>query len=259
MASEDIEEIVIDSDEEVATKEKPSTSKNKNDVIRSTGKVKNEVVSIEETDASTSTANSTSTEAMKAQKIAANDGVKIMKIADLEVERDRVLKEVFGHKKFKSSLQKKATNCILLRKADVYVSLPTGAGKSLCYQLPAVVHAGVTVVVSPLIALITDQIAALKEKGIPSESLNSKLSAPERTRIIEDLRNNKPTLKLLYITPEAAATDNMRRCAFIYRLLTLGKLCLSQSFILEDVFCFSHFISIETVFIETFKLFTAVS
>uniref|UniRef100_A0A1I7XRP0 DNA 3'-5' helicase n=1 Tax=Heterorhabditis bacteriophora TaxID=37862 RepID=A0A1I7XRP0_HETBA len=108
-----------------------------------------------------------------------------MKNTELECERDRVLCNVFGHKKFKSNLQKQAVNCILRRKSDVYVSLPTGAGKSLCYQLPAVVHQGICIVVSPLIALITDQVAALQAKSIPSEALNSKLNSQERTRIIE--------------------------------------------------------------------------
>ncbi|VDO49809.1 unnamed protein product [Haemonchus placei] len=158
-----------------------------------------------------------------------------MKVAELEAQRNQVLREVFGHQKFKSSLQKKAINCILLRKTDVYVSLPTGAGKSLCYQLPAVVHMGITVVVSPLIALITDQVAALRAKGIPSESLNSKLTASERTRIIEDLRNKVPTIKLLYITPEAAATDNMRRI-----LSSLHKRMLLSYFVVDEAHCVTH-------------------
>ncbi|WKX98910.1 hypothetical protein Q1695_014077 [Nippostrongylus brasiliensis] len=171
----------------------------------------------------------------KACKVAPNDGVKYMKISELEQERDRALKEVFGHKKFKSSLQKKAINCILFRKSDVYVSFPTGAGKSLCYQLPAVIHRGVTVVVSPLIALISDQIAALRAKGIPSESLNSKLTTAERSRIIEDIRSHVPTVKLLYITPEAAATDNMRRM-----LASLHKRNLLSYFVVDEAHCVTH-------------------
>nr|CDJ84324.1 unnamed protein product [Haemonchus contortus] len=171
----------------------------------------------------------------KMAKVAPNSGVKVMKVAELEAQRNQVLREVFGHQKFKSSLQKKAINCILLRKTDVYVSLPTGAGKSLCYQLPAVVHMGITVVVSPLIALITDQVAALRAKGIPSESLNSKLTTSERTRIIEDLRNKVPTIKLLYITPEAAATDNMRRI-----LSSLHKRMLLSYFVVDEAHCVTH-------------------
>ncbi|VDL73921.1 unnamed protein product [Nippostrongylus brasiliensis] len=163
------------------------------------------------------------------------DFLMYMKISELEQERDRALKEVFGHKKFKSSLQKKAINCILFRKSDVYVSFPTGAGKSLCYQLPAVIHRGVTVVVSPLIALISDQIAALRAKGIPSESLNSKLTTAERSRIIEDIRSHVPTVKLLYITPEAAATDNMRRM-----LASLHKRNLLSYFVVDEAHCVTH-------------------
>ncbi|KAE9421113.1 hypothetical protein Angca_005737, partial [Angiostrongylus cantonensis] len=196
---------------------------------------------------------------------------------ELQCDRDKVLKEVFGHIKFKSPLQKKAINCILLRrflvsqnlrctcaqirtclgKSDVYVSLPTGAGKSLCYQLPTVVHNGIAVVISPLIALITDQIAALRAKGVPSESLNSKLSSEERSRIIEvhrasyfalfvpfnmifvmllkDLRKKIPNVKLLYITPEAAATDNMKRI-----LTSLHKRNLLSYIVVDEAHCVTY-------------------
>ncbi|KAK6032730.1 ATP-dependent DNA helicase, RecQ family [Ostertagia ostertagi] len=166
----------------------------------------------------------------KKGKVAPNNGVKIMKVSELESERNRVLNEVFGHKKFKSSLQKKAINCILLRKADVYVSLPTGAGNFL----PSFTWV-FTIVVSPLIALITDQVAALRAKGIRCDSLNSKLTAAERTRIVEDLRNKVPTIKLLYITPEAAATDNMRRI-----LSSLHKRNLLSYFVVDEAHCVTH-------------------
>ncbi|VDM60483.1 unnamed protein product [Angiostrongylus costaricensis] len=170
--------------------------------------------------------------------VALNSGVKHKKMSELQCDRDKVLKEVFGHIKFKSSLQKKAVNCILLTclgKSDVYVSLPTGAGKSLCYQLPTVVHNGIAVVISPLIALITDQITALRAKGVPSESLNSKLSSEERSRIIEDLRKKIPIVKLLYITPEAAATDNMKRI-----LTSLHKRNLLSYIVVDEAHCVTY-------------------
>ncbi|PIO66211.1 ATP-dependent DNA helicase, RecQ family [Teladorsagia circumcincta] len=94
---------------------------------------------------------------------------------------------------------------------------------------------GITVVVSPLIALITDQVAALRAKGIRCDSLNSKLTAAERTRIVEDLRNPVPTIKLLYITPEAAATDNMRRI-----LSSLHKRNLLSYFVVDEAHCVTH-------------------
>ncbi|KAK6056788.1 ATP-dependent DNA helicase, RecQ family [Cooperia oncophora] len=216
---------------------KKSAAKNNWDFLMkpSTSSGKSSKKSTSPSEATSENGSTSKDESQKADRVAPNTGVKIMKLSELETERNRALHEVFGHKKFKSSLQKKAINCILLRRTDVYVSLPTGAGKSLCYQLPAVVHMGITVVVSPLIALITDQVAALRAKGVPSESLNSKLTAAERNRIIEDLRHNVPTVKLLYITPEAAATDNMRRI-----LSSLHKRNLLSYFVVDEAHCVTH-------------------
>ena len=88
--------------------------------------------------------------------------------------------------------------------------MPTGAGKSLCYQLPALLSPGTTLVLSPLLALIEDQVLQLKAKGIKAEALNSKTSASDRKLILADLKSNQPTIKLLYITPELAATKGFR-------------------------------------------------
>ena len=88
--------------------------------------------------------------------------------------------------------------------------MPTGGGKSLCYQLPATMNSGLTLVLSPLIALIEDQITQLVSRNIPAAALNSKTSAAERKKIMADLRAKKTSLKLLYITPEMAATDGFR-------------------------------------------------
>jgi ATP-dependent DNA helicase RecQ len=78
--------------------------------------------------------------------------------------------------------------------------MPTGGGKSLCYQVPALCLDGVTVVVSPLIALMKDQVDALKANGINAEFLNSTQSLNEQSEISQQLQNNQ--LKLLYVAPE---------------------------------------------------------
>ncbi|EKM99441.1 DNA helicase RecQ [Acidocella sp. MX-AZ02] len=83
---------------------------------------------------------------------------------------------------------------------DALVLMPTGGGKSLCYQLPALCREGVGIVVSPLIALMRDQVAALRQLGVPAAALNSSLIAPERAQVRSDLRAGR--LKLLYAAPE---------------------------------------------------------
>lgn len=146
-----------------------------------------------------------------ANPLAIGTGERLIRGQDIIERRDKVFLELFCHKKYRSRLQMQAINCILKRKCDVYVSLPTGAGKSLCYQLPAVVHGGITVVISPLIALMKDQISSLKRKGIPCETLNSTLTTVERSRIMGELAKEKPTIRMLYLTAEGVATDGTKK------------------------------------------------
>ncbi|NXL86991.1 RECQ5 helicase, partial [Alectura lathami] len=122
----------------------------------------------------------------------------------------RALGKVFGFEAFKSSLQESATMAVVRGEKDVFVCMPTGAGKSLCYQLPAVLAVGITIVISPLIALIQDQVDHLLALKIKACSLNSKLSAQEKKNILADLASDKPQTKLLYITPEMAAASSFQ-------------------------------------------------
>lgn len=87
-----------------------------------------------------------------------------------------------------------------LEGRDSLVVLPTGGGKSLCYQLPAVVSPGWSLVISPLLSLMKDQVDRLRRLGIPAAALNSATSGPERSAALRDLRSG--TLKLLYVAPE---------------------------------------------------------
>jgi len=109
-----------------------------------------------------------------------------------------VLKRVFGHTGFRP-LQEKAVDAALSGK-DLLLILPTGGGKSLCYQLPALLKEGVTVVISPLLALMQDQVRALKLQGIGAEMIGSMQGREEIDAVMQGLR--KGEVKLLYIAPE---------------------------------------------------------
>ncbi len=109
-----------------------------------------------------------------------------------------VLQETFGYTEFRP-LQKAIIENVL-RKKDTLAVMPTGSGKSLCYQLPAMQFPGLTVVVSPLIALMEDQVLELKEWGIPAAYLNSTLSYEEYLETTTRVRSGE--IKLLYAAPE---------------------------------------------------------
>uniref|UniRef100_A0A8C9X4D2 ATP-dependent DNA helicase n=1 Tax=Sander lucioperca TaxID=283035 RepID=A0A8C9X4D2_SANLU len=124
----------------------------------------------------------------------------------------QALKTHFGFDNFRSKLQEDVVKAVLKGDRDVFVCMPTGAGKSLCYQLPAVLAEGITLVISPLIALIQDQVDRLKSLNIPACSINSKLPAGERRLILADLGSSSPKLKMLYITPEMVASPTFQPC-----------------------------------------------
>lgn len=121
------------------------------------------------------------------------------------------LLQCFGYRRFKSELQERAVRAIARGVHDVFVSMPTGSGKSLCFQLPAMLQDNkLAIVFSPLLALIKDQIDHLMKLKIPAESINSKMTAKDRERVLNDLRSIKPDTKFLYVTPEQAATETFK-------------------------------------------------
>ena len=97
----------------------------------------------------------------------------------------------------------------VLRGQDVFVLMPTGSGKSVCYQIPAVLRAGVGIVISPLIALMQDQVLALKQNGLRADYLNSSLSPDEAGRVEKRLLS--AAIDLLYVAPERLLTDGFQR------------------------------------------------
>lgn len=118
----------------------------------------------------------------------------------------QVLNTHFGLSSFRP-LQKEIIESVL-EDHDALVLMPTGGGKSLCYQLPALLFPGITLVVSPLISLMKDQVDALKQKGINAEFLNSSISFYEQKRIEEKALRGE--LKLLYVAPERFANEHFQ-------------------------------------------------
>ncbi len=127
-------------------------------------------------------------------------------------QAQRILKDVFGYDAFRGN-----QGAIIERVGsggDALVLMPTGGGKSLCYQVPALLREGLAVVVSPLIALMDDQVATLDELGVSAVALNSTLGADEQRDIAERIRRNE--IKMLYLAPERLVQPRM--LAFLQRL-----------------------------------------
>ncbi len=137
------------------------------------------------------------------------------------------LEHYFGHSSFRP-LQEEVVDAIL-EKQDVLMILPTGGGKSLCYQLPTLLMEGITVVVSPLLALMHDQVVALKANGISAEMLSSMQDLEESQKIEARLRAGE--IKLLYVAPE--------RLTNAYFLNLLHQLPINF-FVIDEAHCVSE-------------------
>jgi ATP-dependent DNA helicase RecQ len=137
------------------------------------------------------------------------------------------LRHRFGFDSFRHG-QREVMEAVLLGR-DVLAVMPTGQGKSLCFQLPATLTPGLTIVVSPLIALMKDQVDALRARGIAASAFHSGLSQPERDRIIQDMHLGK--LRLLYLAPE-----RMQHEWFMRNLRRAGPSLL----VVDEAHCISH-------------------
>jgi len=145
---------------------------------------------------------------------------------EIEVARE-ALTRVFGFEDFRPG-QAEILNAVLTGE-NVFAVMPTGAGKSLCYQLPAILRPGLTIVVSPLIALMRDQVESLKARGIAAETLNSSNGAEDNAAIEAALRRRR--FRLLYVAPERLIrpdTANLLREAGANVLAIDEAHCVSQ-------------------------------
>ncbi|VIO89491.1 ATP-dependent DNA helicase, RecQ family protein [Brugia malayi] len=133
----------------------------------------------------------------------------------------RILHDIFKLSDFRP-LQRAVINAVLSRE-DCLVVMSTGSGKSLCYQLPAVVMKGIVLVISPLVALIEDQLHQLRKLGIDAATLNQSTAKQEVNRIQTALTDSKASLRLLYVTPEKLAKskrimNRLEKCNEMKRL-----------------------------------------
>src|SRR6267142_1192288 len=127
-----------------------------------------------------------------------------MDVRSASTEALTPLRTCFGHARFREG-QEQVVGAVLGGR-DVLAVMPTGSGKSLGYQLPAVMLPGTTLVVSPLISLMKDQMDELNRRGIPSRALHSMLSADSKREVLAAGRGGR--LRLLYVAPERFASDH---------------------------------------------------
>ena len=138
-----------------------------------------------------------------------------------------VLKQYFGHSDFRSGQERVAE--AILSGRDVLCVMPTGAGKSVCYQVPALLFGGITLVISPLISLMKDQVRSLTENGIRAAYLNSSLTSEQYARVLAGIKRG--LYKIVYIAPERlAVSDFLSACREIkIDLLAVDEAhCISQ-------------------------------
>jgi ATP-dependent DNA helicase RecQ len=140
-----------------------------------------------------------------------------------------ILQQYFGYDRFRLNQANAVENVIA--KKDTFVLMPTGGGKSLCYQVPALVLEGTAIVISPLIALMKDQVDALRVNGISAAFVNSSMSPSEQHETMHQLKQGE--LKLLYIAPEKLSADNFAFLKF------LGSVNISL-FAVDEAHCVSH-------------------
>ena len=143
------------------------------------------------------------------------------------MDKYTALREYFGFSAFRPG-QEALIDAVLAGR-DAFGVMPTGGGKSVCYQLPAMLLEGLTLVVSPLISLMKDQVAALQDAGIPAAFLNSSLTAAQQREVLR--RAGEGAYRLMYVTPERLLTESFLAFAGAQRIALLAvdeAHCVSQ-------------------------------
>lgn len=147
---------------------------------------------------------------------------------------DETLRHTFHLTRFRHKQHKIIEN--ILEGKDLLILFPPGSGKSLCYQLSAVVSKGLTVVISPLLTSIQNQLIYLEQIGVPANTFNSQISVESRTQVLTDLQQPQPKCKLLYTTPESITTSTDLQ-SHLTHLFVRGLL---DRFVIEEVHCISN-------------------
>ncbi len=138
------------------------------------------------------------------------------------MDKYEVLKKYFGYNSFRNGQEKIIDN--ILAGKDVLGIMPTGAGKSICFQIPALIMEGVTIVVSPLISLMKDQVRLLIENGIKAAYLNSSLSAGQYRKALYNAYNN--FYKIIYVSPERLFTDSFLE---LYKKINISMVVVDEA------------------------------
>ena len=141
-------------------------------------------------------------------------------------DKKKILLNIWGYNSFRTGQEEVIDN--ILYRENLLAVMPTGAGKSLCYQLPALLLENQTIVVSPLVALMDDQVIGLKDLGVKAERIHSGMPVYKRTQIWEEFTNKK--IKILYVSPESLMRNEM--------LSALKPLNISM-FVIDEAHCIS--------------------
>ena len=145
----------------------------------------------------------------------------------MNMDKYEVLKKYFGYNSFRNRQEQIIDN--ILGGQDVLGIMPTGAGKSLCFQIPALMMSGITIVVSPLISLMKDQVRLLIENGVKAAYLNSSLSAGQYRKALYNAYNN--VYKIIYVSPERLFTESF---------LELSKKINISMIVVDEAHCVSQ-------------------